>query len=177
MPESNMSLPASAIDKAVLIGALETALISGEDFISFYDTSATGEAKQRKISWETLLNLIREYFGGLPIPTSEDVGKAIIAGSNGAYQFGPVISGASENFVILPSEWQPLSDSEPFQYYVEKTAIAQISLNSTVELINNDPVNFAKYGLAIDSVNNRTIRFMACIQPLASLAMRVMIYG
>lgn len=161
----------------MVIGTLPTAAISENDYMAFYDVSASEEPKQRKITLTGIINLIKSIMGALPEAVTADEGKPVVVGSDGSFQLGASIKKASELIYVATSDWQQISDSEPFTYYAEKTIISAITADSTVELINDNPILFAKYGFAISSVNNQTIRFLCYNLPPTSVVLRVIVHG
>lgn len=167
-----MSMVAQQIDKAVMIGTLEAGDIANDDFISFYDSSATSGQRQKKTTLSELKNKIG---GGLPVATAADIGKPVIAGANG-YVLGETAT-ATENFLIAPTDWQPLTGNEPYLYYADKTPRNSLGVNAEVELINNDPALFAQYGFAVLPVIGQTVRFAAVEAPLSRVILRCRFYA
>lgn len=173
-----MSLPAEEIDKAVLIGALASGEISGADYISFYDSSAEGQAKQRKISFSDFIDAVKTYITGLPAATAADAGKSVHVDNEGNYILSAAATGQSEYCNILPDEWNSINTASPFEWYADKTLQTTIQITSTVELINNDPITMVKYGIALaNPPMGQVIRFYAINQPTSAVIMKVNIYG
>lgn len=177
MATPNMTLTASNIDKAVLIGALETATISEADYISFYDVSAVGEAKQRKIPFDEFISVIKTYIDALPSAEPSDAGKPVVVGPDGAYGLGATLSGTAETFLVSPDDWDALANSSPYYFTATKIPNTVIGENSTVELINNSPVIFARYGLAILYASDSIVQFIAHTKPDIEIVMKVIVHG
>lgn len=61
------------------------------------------------------------------------------------------IVGATSTTSISPQDWSALADSSPYNYQ-HTTVMSGVSSNSSLELINDNPVLFAKHGFAIAGV-------------------------
>lgn len=61
------------------------------------------------------------------------------------------IVGVTSTTTISPQNWSALADSSPYNYQ-HTTVISGASNNSSLELINDNPVLFAKHGFAIGGV-------------------------
>ena len=64
--------------------------------------------------------------------------------------------GTTISLVINPASWSDELGIDPYTKSVEIAWMMPLTNDSVVELINDDPVNFAKYGFAIQSVNTST---------------------
>lgn len=83
-----------------------------------------------------------------------------------------------EQYTIYASDWNDLSDHEPFVAVVGKQAQYDIGQRTVVELINNDPQKFAKYGLVIGTITNSgIIRFWAVKKPTETVTLTVTFEG
>lgn len=174
MPDSNMSMPAANIDKAVMISTLDTAAISDADFISFYDSSESVGQPQKKISVGALKE---EITGGrtLPPATSADYGRTATVQPDGTFGLGASTVPIFENFVINVSEWVADANVTPFGYSVSKATTETLGVNDAVELINNDPYIFSKYGINLDA-RGASLKFLAVERPTELLVLRCRIW-
>lgn len=83
-----------------------------------------------------------------------------------------------EYFTIYASDWNDLSDHEPFVAYVGKTPQHEIGQRTVVELINDAPQKFAKYGLVIGTITSGgVIRFWALKKPTETVTLTVTFEG
>lgn len=67
-----------------------------------------------------------------------------------------------ESHEIKWSDWQELSDSEPFYYKAVITANAKLFKNNEVGVLNDNPVLLAQYGLFVASVDGQEITIYSC---------------
>ena len=67
-----------------------------------------------------------------------------------------VNKGTTLSLAIDPASWSDELSIDPYTKSIEIAWIMPLTNDSVVELINDDPVNFAKYGFAIQSVNTST---------------------
>lgn len=58
----------------------------------------------------------------------------------------------TQQIIIEVSDWTELPDSEPYKYFANVTLSKSLDNAISVELINNNPILFAKYGFAIGEV-------------------------
>lgn len=82
-----------------------------------------------------------------------------------------------ETKYIQTTDWIALSNNAPYTYFTTTTATTTISENAIVELINDNPVLFATYGFAIDSVNNQNIIIYSINQPDSVVSLTIGIGG
>lgn len=175
MAEPNMTLKASDIDKAILIGTLLTSDVNLDDYISIYDTSANEEPKQRKVLLSSLKALILDGIS-IPTPSTDDFGRAIIVGSDGIYKLGASITPIYESFIVNVSDWTENNNIAPFGFSAGKTLSIPIITNDQVELINNSPQIFAKYGINASPPVEQAIDFYAVEKPTETIVLRVRIW-
>lgn len=97
-------------------------------------------------------------------------GDAITQGRSAVATGSPTVT---EGFNIPAANWSALSDASPFTVSASVTASAEITTNSTVELINNQAVLFANYGFAIGAVSGQNIVFYAIDTPEAAVNLTV----
>lgn len=87
------------------------------------------------------------------------------------------ISQVQETLTISDTNWQALSDNDPFTYFATATATTTIGTDSEVELINNQAVLFAKYGFSIAQVNEQTITIYAIDKPTSAVNLLIGVRG
>lgn len=81
---------------------------------------------------------------------------------------------AMEIYTIYASDWNDYDEREPFVAYVGKTPQYEIGQHTNVELINNDPQKFAKYGIVIGTITAQgVIRFWAVKKPTETVTLTV----
>lgn len=171
-----MSMRAEQIDKAVVIATLDDAEIADDDLLSFYDVSEYGGAqKQKKTTFGDLRQKVTGGSPALPQPTIDDYGKSVIVRATGTYGLGASVVPIFENFVINASEWQEDASATPFSYSVSKSTTAALRTSDQVELLNNDPYSFSKYGFNVDA-RGSGLKFLAVEQPTELVVLRVRIW-
>ena len=82
-----------------------------------------------------------------------------------------------EEQTIESASWTSLSGQTPYTYSATITLTTALDLNSIVELINNQPVLFATYGLAIGSISGQNITIYSIGQPSESVTLTVGVTG
>lgn len=85
--------------------------------------------------------------------------------------------GVTETLTVADTNWTALSSSDPYTYQATVLATTTIGANSTVELINDAPVDFATYGFAIGAVSGQNITFYSIGQPDASKTLTINVKG
>jgi hypothetical protein len=81
--------------------------------------------------------------------------------------------GTDETYTITTADWTALSASSPYTYQATVTATYAIGNDTTVELVNDNPVLFANYGFAIGSVSGQNVTIYSIGQPSASVSLKV----
>ena len=89
----------------------------------------------------------------------------------------PSTAPVTETLTIESTSWSELSDSSPYTYSTTVTAATTIGTDSIVELINNQAVLFATYGLAIGSISGQNITIYSIGQPSTSVTLTVGVTG
>ena len=82
-----------------------------------------------------------------------------------------------ESYTIATSDWSALSSSDPYTYSTTVTATHTIGNDTLIELLNNNPVLFAKYGFAIGAVSGQTLTIYSIGEPDASVSLGVSYSG
>lgn len=87
--------------------------------------------------------------------------------------------GISESLAIAVSSWTALVSSDPYDYSATVSVTATIGANSTIELLNDQPVLFSTYGFAIGAVDttNNTATIYSIGQPDANISLNINIKG
>lgn len=96
-------------------------------------------------------------------------------------EFNKKLENNSVLFTITADKWQDLAGKEPYKF--SATIDCDYSIKTTgepvYELINNNPVNFANYGFALNDVSLETtpksFTFYAMEKPTESVNLRVLI--
>lgn len=83
----------------------------------------------------------------------------------------------TETLTIESTSWSELSDSSPYTYSATVTATTTIGTDSIVELINNQAVLFATYGLAIGSISGQNITIYSIGQPSENVTLTLGVTG
>lgn len=81
-----------------------------------------------------------------------------------------------ESHTIAASDWSSMSGNEPYAYSAEVILTGTISSDSIIELINDQAVNFAKYGFAIGDRAGQSIKMFAMTQPAIDVTLKINIY-
>ena len=76
-----------------------------------------------------------------------------------------------ESYAI--SAWTPLASSSPYTYKATVTATYTIGNDTTVELINDQAVLFAKYGFAIGEISGQTVTIYSIGVPDINVTLEV----
>lgn len=76
-----------------------------------------------------------------------------------------------ESYTI--SAWTPLASSSPYTYKATVTATYTIGNDTTVELINDQAVLFAKYGFAIGEISGQTVTIYSIGVPDINVTLEV----
>lgn len=100
-----------------------------------------------------------------------------MAGSGGGGGGGSVPT--IEMFAIMHGEWIAVPSESaglyaPYKYHVTMQANTEITDNTIISLINDDPVLFANCGFAIKSVTGNNIEFVAIKDPGHGMSLNVM---
>lgn len=81
----------------------------------------------------------------------------------------PILSGDGliiEQHTVQVTEWQALStEKDPYTFAANFTTQHTINARSIIELYNDNPVLFAKYGFAINAVNEQTVTVYSIGKP------------
>lgn len=81
--------------------------------------------------------------------------------------------GTTETYATDYSDWSAAGGVSPFTYSTTVTATHTIGANTIVELINDQAVQFAKYGFAIGSVSGQNVTIYALEQPVQSISLKI----
>ena len=81
--------------------------------------------------------------------------------------------GTTETYTIADSDWRLLSSSSPYKYYTTVSATSTVGSDTIVELLNDQPILFAKYGFAIASVVNQVVTLYAVALPTSSTVLNI----
>ncbi|MBQ3306425.1 hypothetical protein IJH02_03260 [Candidatus Saccharibacteria bacterium] len=81
--------------------------------------------------------------------------------------------GTTETYTIPYTSWLTQSAIDPFKYKTTVSAAYIIGNSTLVELINDQAVQFAKYGLAIGSVSGQSITLYSLEQPTSALTLSI----
>lgn len=84
-----------------------------------------------------------------------------------------IVDTVSESYTITTSDWTALSGFSPYTYSATVTAAHTIGNDTTIELINDQPVLFAKYGFAIVSASGQNLTIYSIGTPDASVTLEV----
>lgn len=89
------------------------------------------------------------------------------------------VDGTTETLTIATSDWAALASSSPYTYSATASVTATIGANSTVELLNDQPILFGTYGFAIGATDttNNTVTIYSIGQPDASVSLNINIKG
>lgn len=85
------------------------------------------------------------------------------------------IHGVVETMQIAVADWNADSTIAPYTASAHKNMLAPLADVVSVELVNNNPVLFAKYGLAISDVVGQTIYFYAMTAPSEDVILRILL--
>lgn len=88
-----------------------------------------------------------------------------------------IVDTVSESYTITTSDWTALSSSSPYTYSTTVTATHIIGNDTTIELINDQPVLFATNGFAIASVSGQVLTIYSIGAPSASVTLEVQYNG
>ena len=81
--------------------------------------------------------------------------------------------GSTESYTITIADWSTMSGIQPFYYQATITAAYTIDNNTIVELINDQAINFAKYGFAIGAVSGQIITIYATNEVVNSVTLKI----
>ena len=81
----------------------------------------------------------------------------------------------AETFTV--NDWSALADKAPFTHSATVTAATTIEADTLVELINDNALAFAKYGITIGAVDGQAITVFSVAQPTESVTLRIEIGG
>lgn len=142
-----------------------------------YAERQAGYAKASEEAAEEYVTMASEYSSDAQT-ASEEADRSKIEAQNAAQQAQRMI-GTFETFNFSVDDWQALGiDYRPYKSYAVKTAQTTIEANTIVELMNNNPVAFARYGLAIGAVNGQNITFYSTMSDsFEAYGIEVRIYG
>jgi len=87
--------------------------------------------------------------------------------------------GTNESIGVNISDWTDSQTYSPFTAIAEMPCEYNLTNNSVIELVNNEPVQFAKYGFAILSadVSNNTITFGCINKPNENITLKINVRG
>ena len=90
----------------------------------------------------------------------------------------PQITHKTETSIIYPQNWGTLSGNQLFNYYATINLISQVSDNTMIELVNDNPVDFALYGFSLMEYNptSNTVTIYAISAPSTSINFTLEIY-
>lgn len=134
--------------------------ITGSKFIIqfAYHSSGTHLRDTMKIYRINNAGISTEYGSASYVLRANDIYNGLDKTTGGwaldAYQgkiLNDKIVGVTSTTTISPQNWSALADSSPYNYQ-HTTVISGASNNSSLELINDNPVLFAKHGFAIGGV-------------------------
>lgn len=93
----------------------------------------------------------------------EELGNTVneISGEINNKQNIPIVN----NYTIQSSSWMALENQSPYTYNSNINISPTVGVNSIIELINNQPVLFAKYGFAIGEINGQSVIIYSIGQP------------
>lgn len=101
---------------------------------------------------------------------SDDVKEKIAAGGSG----GGTTGGGNVNFVQeekVINTWNELPDSTPYTHQANVVLDNSIAISKSIELLNNDPVLFAKYGFAIGNIVGNSVNIYSVGLPTEAVTL------
>lgn len=124
--------------------------------------------------WADLASKINAKQNALTFDTTPTSGSSNPVTSGGVYTaVQQKAVGTTENYSISSASWTALSNASPYTYATTVTATTTISANTIVRLLNDQPVNFAKYGFAVASVSGQTVTIYSIGQPTGSVTLKI----
>lgn len=81
--------------------------------------------------------------------------------------------GTTETYTIAATDWAAVTGASPYTASATVTATYTIGADTLAELYNDDPVAFANYGFAIESINGQVLTIYAIEAPTASTTIKV----
>lgn len=142
-----------------------------------YAERQAGYAKASEEAAEEYVTMASEYSSDAQ--TAAEAANASKVAAQAAAQQAQRMIGTFETFNFSINDWQALGvDYRPYRTYSVKTAQTTIEANTIVELVNNNPVTFARYGFAIGAVNGQNITFYSTMSESFEVnGIEVRIYG
>lgn len=75
------------------------------------------------------------------------------------------VSGSTETYAIETTDWSALTESSPYDYQTTVIATYPIGSSTVVELLNDNPIQFANHGFAIGSISGQNVTLYSIAQP------------
>lgn len=111
--------------------------------------------------------------GGVPSGTVNTAAIADGAVTIAKTNIGQYLSGTTESYTIATSDWSSLASSSPYTYSTTVTATTTIGNDTIVHLLNDQPVLFSTYGLAVGAVSGQNVTIYSIGQPSASVTLKI----
>lgn len=67
------------------------------------------------------------------------------------------VSGSTETYIIETTDWSALTESSPYDYQTTVIATYPIDSSTVVELLNDNPIQFANHGFAIGNISGQNV--------------------